>query len=158
MTTRTLSGTALGVLAVGLLIGFAARSQPGTSGLHAKASATLRASVPTSVMTTLQRACFDCHSDETRWPWYARLPIASHLIESDVKAGRGQLNWSRWADYNKFDRADKLDRACELVSERRMPPWQYRMLHPKARLTHAEITALCGWTQEEATRLVQGGS
>jgi heme-binding protein len=47
------------------------------------AALNVRAPVPSPVMSTLRRACFDCHSDETRWPWYATLPLASHLIERE---------------------------------------------------------------------------
>jgi hypothetical protein len=118
----------------------------------------VRTPVPTPVMATLHRACFDCHSDETRWPWYARLPVVSHLIVRDVTEGRGQLNWSHWAEYNPFDRAAMLDKVCEVASTRKMPPWQYRALHSDARLSRDDISALCAWAEQEAFRLVQGGS
>jgi cytochrome c len=107
-------------------------------------------------MSTLRRACFDCHSDETRWPWYAAVPVASHLIERDVTEARGQLNLSRWTKYNPFDRADMLDKMCQLASRGTMPPWQYRMMHRQARLSATDVSTLCGWTQSEAARLVQG--
>jgi len=60
----------------------------------------LRPAVPDPVRLMLRRACFDCHSEATRWPWYAALPLASHVIERDVTDARGQLNrfaGSRWA-------------------------------------------------------------
>jgi heme-binding protein len=106
-------------------IGLAARSRPQqrlagvadpSTSLH------VRTDVPAPVMASLRRACFDCHSDETRWPWYAALPVASHLIERDVTAGRGQLNLSRWTLYNPFDRADLLDKICEKATTGTMPP------------------------------------
>jgi hypothetical protein len=109
-------------------------------------------------MSTLRRACFDCHSDETHWPWYSRLPIASWLVERDVNSGRGQLNFSRWARYNKFARVDLLDKVCERVTAGEMPLRPYLMLHDEARLSPADVAALCAWSQSEATRLVQGGS
>jgi hypothetical protein len=117
-----------------------------------------RVAVPAAVMSTLRRACFDCHSEETRWPWYARLPVASWLIERDVKAARGQLNLSRWTQYNAFDRAELLDKACELATSGAMPLPRYRMIHRDARLSPADIARLCEWSRVEATRLVQGGS
>src|SRR5512147_1206625 len=55
----------------------------------------VRTPVPMHVMSTLRRACFDCHSNETRWPWYSSLPIASWLIARDVRSGRSQVNFSR---------------------------------------------------------------
>jgi len=117
-----------------------------------------RAVVPAPVMSTLRRACFDCHSNETRWPWYSKLPVASWLLEQDVKAARGQLNFSRWAQYNPFDRADLLDKVCGLATRRKMPLPRYLMLHDDARLSQMDIDQLCAWTEHEATRLVQGGS
>ena len=105
--------------------------------------------------STIRRACFDCHSRETRWPWYASLPIASRLIERDVTAARGQLDLSRWTQYNPFDRADLLDKMCRLASSGEMPPWQYRVMHADARLSAGDVAALCAWCQDEATRLIQ---
>ncbi len=116
-----------------------------------------RATVPPPVLDVLGRACFDCHSNRTRWPWYAWVPPASWLVVYDVNEGRGQLNFSRWGEYNPFDRADLLDEACELVSDDEMPLWQYRLLHDEARLTSEEKAALCDWAEGEAARLEQGG-
>jgi hypothetical protein len=117
-----------------------------------------RGTVPAPVMSTLRRACFDCHSNETLWPWYSKLPVASWLLERDVKAARGQLNFSHWAEYNPFDRAGLLDKVCELATAGKMPLPRYLMLHHEARLSQADISQLCSWSQVEATRLVQGGS
>lgn len=139
-------------------IGSAARShpEPRVVGADPSASLNVRTPVPPPVMATLRRACFDCHSDETRWPWFATLPLASHLIERDVTEGRAQLNLSRWMHYNSFDRADLLDKMCELASGGRMPPWQYRVMHSEAHLSATDVATLCGWSQGEAARLVEG--
>lgn len=151
------------VLVAGLLmlvIASLARSHSHPAGLRADPAFGVEASghVPAPVMSTLHHACFDCHSEETRWPWYSSVPVASWLIERDVTEGRGQLNFSRWTQYNNFDRADLLDKACELATKREMPLWQYRLAHGEARLNETEVTALCAWTQREAKRLVGDGS
>jgi len=138
-------------------IGSAAGTLPqGRAGADPATVFTLRPAVPDNVLSTLRRACFDCHSEATRWPWYATLPLAARLIERDVTDARGQLNLSRWTEYNEFDRADMLDKMCALVSRRTMPPWQYRLMHPGARLSAAEVSALCAWSRDEAERLTQG--
>jgi len=118
----------------------------------------VRAVVPAPVLAVLRHACYDCHSNETRWPWYSNVPPASWLVAHDVKEGRGQLNFSAWGRYNPFDRADMLDKICDRVSKRRMPIWQYRLLHPEARLSDREIRGVCDWSGTEATRLVEGGT
>lgn len=144
---------ALVIVAIGSVV----RSGPHQPVAAADPTASLNAQtpVPAAVMSTLRRACFDCHSDQTRWPWYARLPVASHLIARDVNEGRGQLNLSRWEQYNRFDRADMLDKMCERASTNKMPPWPYRMMHAEARLAANDIKVLCAWTEHEADRLVE---
>jgi len=117
-----------------------------------KAASLDAALTPPIVMSVLRRSCFDCHSSETRWPAYASIAPMSWLVVSDVNEGRGQLNFSRWNDYNVYDRADLLDKICENVSARTMPLWQYRLIHPSARLSDTEMAAICAWTDAEVAK------
>ena len=80
-----------------------------------------------------KRACFDCHSNETTWPTYARVAPVSWLIQHDVDEGRSKLNFSEW---DRLQR-DATDTAKE-VMEKDMPPSTYLLMHPLARLTDAE--------------------
>ena len=86
------------------------------------------------------RACFDCHSNETRWPAYARMAPASWLVYYDVMKGRAELNFSEWHRPQKEARE-----APEVLREAEMPPLSYRLMHSRARLT-----------PEERERLAQG--
>lgn len=85
------------------------------------------------------RACFDCHSNQTTWPWYADVAPVSWLIQRDVDAGRARLNFSQWTQRHEGG-------VAEPVQEGSMPPWYYTLLHPTARLspteTHRLIQAL----------------
>lgn len=83
-----------------------------------------------------RRACFDCHSNETRWPWYSNIAPLSWLIQRDVEEGREELNWSEW------DPDSEGDESAETVIEGSMPPGTYSLLHPEARLSDQEIDAL----------------
>jgi mono/diheme cytochrome c family protein len=83
------------------------------------------------------RACFDCHSNETHWPWYSNVAPVSWLIQRDVQEGRRRLNFSEW---NQSQRA--TNEIGEVISEGEMPPWFYLPLHASARLTPAEKQAL----------------
>ena len=150
----------LGAVLLTLAVGFAARpgSHPAATGGDPAAALNARTQLPAQVMSTVRRACFDCHSNDTRWPWYSALPVASWLIDRDVMAGRGQVNFSLWTHYNPFDRADMLDKICRLAMSRRMPPLPYRVLHSEARLSETDVAELCAWSRQEATRLVEGGS
>jgi hypothetical protein len=112
---------------------------------------------PLPVVNVLRRSCYDCHSSETRWPWYSVIAPASWLVATDVNHGRGQMNFSRWGSYNPYDRADLLDKICDNVTHRKMPLWQYRIIHTDARLSDGEIAAVCAWTQAEAAKLTGAG-
>jgi len=82
-------------------------------------------------------ACFDCHSNQTRWPWYSNVAPASWLIQRDVEEGRQRMNFSEW------DRPQPgAEEAVEAVQEGDMPPSQYRLLHPGARLSSTERQTL----------------
>jgi hypothetical protein len=79
------------------------------------------------------RACFDCHSNETDWPWYADVAPMSWSVAMHVDEGRDRLNSSEW------DRPQReADEAAETVEEGSMPPLYYRLAHPDARLSSAE--------------------
>ncbi len=83
-----------------------------------------------------KRACFDCHSNETVWPWYSNIAPISWLVQRDVEEGRQALNFSEW------DRPQEVDDIIEVIREGEMPPLTYKLLHPQARLSPAEQEAL----------------
>jgi mono/diheme cytochrome c family protein len=84
-----------------------------------------------------KRACFDCHSNETVWPWYSNVAPVSWLVQHDVNEGREHLNFSEWDKPQK-----EADEAAEAVREGEMPLPIYLPTHPEARLTDAEKQAL----------------
>ncbi len=83
------------------------------------------------------RACFDCHSNASRWPWYSHVAPASWLVQRDVDEGREHLNLSEWHRPQK-----DADEAAEMLAEGEMPPWFYLPLHADARLDAAEKAEL----------------
>ena len=98
----------------------------------------------------LRRACYDCHSDETVWPWYARVAPVSWLVAHDVAAGRDSVNFSAWTGYDPARRAKLLRESADEIAEGEMPPWYYRLAHPDARLTSEEIATLRAWASQAA--------
>jgi hypothetical protein len=97
----------------------------------------------------LVRACGNCHSDHTDWPWYSHIAPVSWWIEHDVHEGRERLDLSEWETYSRWQRRDKLESICGLISTGRMPPWQYISMHPEAKLTETEKKAVCAWVKEQ---------
>ena len=88
-----------------------------------------------------KRACFDCHSNQTRWPWYASIAPMSWRIQSHVQEGREALNFTAFEPLNE-DVAEAAGEASESVSEGEMPPRDYLLAHPEARLSKAERQTL----------------
>jgi len=84
-----------------------------------------------------ERACFDCHSNETRWPWYANVAPMSWVVQRDVQAARDTVNFSEWN--RPYDLAPYSGQSVILGG---MPPAKYRMAHPEADLTKAELLEL----------------
>lgn len=84
-----------------------------------------------------RRACFDCHSNQTVWPWYSNIAPVSWLVLRDVDEGRSKLNFSEW-DLPQKD----AEEAAEQVQKGEMPPWFYLPAHPQARLSMQEKQAL----------------
>jgi len=80
-----------------------------------------------------RRACFDCHSNLTTWPWYSNVAPVSWLVYRDVVDGRSNLNFSEWNQPQ-----DGAGDAVEAVSGGSMPPWYYTIMHPKAKLSSSE--------------------
>jgi hypothetical protein len=91
----------------------------------------------TATQHLFQRACFDCHSNKTAWPWYAHVAPMSWLLARDVNGGRRHLNFSEW----NLPQKHAKDIAKE-VNSGDMPPWFYLPMHRTARLTASEKQAL----------------
>jgi hypothetical protein len=100
---------------------------------------------PQEVLSVLRRACYDCHSNETTWPWYTRVAPISWLVAHDVEEGREHLNFSTWNRLDAEHRAEAREEVWEEVEEGEMPLWFYIPLHPEARLSEADKVALRAW-------------
>jgi hypothetical protein len=119
--------------------------------------------VPPDVAATLQRACKDCHSYETHWPWYTEFAPGSWLVVSHVNGGRAHMNFSNWnrgPGKEPQDSIDRLRAMCREVQSGSMPLGSYLWIHWRAKLSADDVRRLCEWTEEERSRLatVQTGN
>lgn len=87
-----------------------------------------------------ERACFDCHSNMTHWPWYSYIAPISWMVQKDVEEGRAALNFSEW-DQARWSQAD-MERLIEVVAKDQMPLPYYTILNPEAGLNEAEKAQL----------------
>jgi hypothetical protein len=111
-------------------------------------------SAPTpEVAAMLHAACYDCHSYETRWPWYSRVAPMSWLIADDVDEGRTNLNLSDWPGDQPVRAAKRLEDMSEEIDYGEMPPKKYTAIHTDARLTDGQRKELTDWLDAEAARL-----
>jgi hypothetical protein len=122
-----------------------------------------RIAAPDSVMDVLRDSCFDCHSHDTQWPWYAYVAPASWLVTGHVNHAREHLNFSTWDAYDAEERREKFEETWEEVEKGEMPLRSYLRLHRDARLTERDRAVIEAWTSSalatlETSPLEPGGS
>ena len=105
------------------------------------------------IAATFRAVCYDCHSHETKWPWYSHVAPVSWLVASDVKEGRRHLNFSDWPVDDPDRAASRLENMGEQLKDKEMPPAEYTLIHADARLTAAEREQLIQWVGQEAAKL-----
>jgi hypothetical protein len=131
------------VVAASLVLGLTSAT---SSNTRKQTSSLMRESnVPEPVRAVLQRACGNCHSDNTVWPWYARIPPISLRIHSDVANARAFMDLSKWNDYSEGERKGFTLAIGQSVDARIMPPPPYVWIHREARLSPDEVEIVKSW-------------
>ena len=109
--------------------------------------------VPDDVQKILTRSCADCHSNQTVYPWYAKIQPTAQFLAGHIKEGRREFNMSEWGSYDDRRKKRKLGEICSQIQEREMPLPSYLWIHWNAKLSDAEIKKVCDWTDAGAARL-----
>ena len=102
--------------------------------------------IPTEVATMLRNACYDCHSNESQFPWYAYVAPVSYLVNRDIREAREHLNFSEWEGLDATKKLKLLGKIGDEVGEGEMPLKIYPPLHPKARLSDEDRQKIVDWT------------
>jgi len=102
---------------------------------------------PAEIDAILRRACYDCHSHETRWPWYSRIAPVSWWVVDHVDHGRGDLNFSKWPVFDFEEQDHALRDIEEQIVKGEMPLRSYLILHGEARLSDADRELLLRWAR-----------
>lgn len=100
-----------------------------------------------------KRACFDCHSNETVWPWYGYVAPVSWLVANDVNHGRSHINFSEWGRYTLDEKKHILKGIPEEIEIGAMPLWFYKPLHPEAKISAEDFEAINAWATERMKEL-----
>lgn len=105
---------------------------------------------PQQVAEILKNACYDCHSHNTKYPWYTNIQPLGMWIKGHVKGGRQHLNFSLWGNYDSKKKAHKMEEIFEEVLEKHMPMKSYTFLHDEAKLSDEDRKALTDWAKGSA--------
>jgi hypothetical protein len=128
--------------------------RPDLSGPPVDEAKSMRATAQLTpeVGAIFDRACNDCHSSKTDWPWYSQVAPVSWWLKSHVDDGRRQFSFSEWGTYPQRKASRKLEEICDQVTTGEMPLKSYLLLHPAAKLSDADKKAICDWTEQERKR------
>jgi hypothetical protein len=145
LTARLMRRAFVGAIAVTILIQLArpARTNPPTDPSRTMMAV---AHLTPDVEAILVRGCRDCHSNDTRWPWYSNVAPISWFVIDHVNHGRRHFNYSDWAHYDADQRPKIVKDICELTRKGEMPVTSYLWLHSDARLSDRDVVTLCDWT------------
>ncbi len=97
----------------------------------------------------VKAACYDCHSYETKYPWYTNVAPLSFWIKGHIKAGRQKLNFAEWASYSEDKRNHKLEESIEEMMDNHMPLKSYTWLHPEAKLGDKDKKDIAEWMKSQ---------
>lgn len=100
---------------------------------------------PAKVGHILKNACYDCHSYETKYPWYFSVAPVSWILKNHINEGRRHINFSTWGDYDSEKQAKRLDHCIDEINEDEMPLKAYVIMHSEAKLSDTRKKALVGW-------------
>ncbi len=109
--------------------------------------------IPENVEAILKTSCKDCHSNETKYPWYSNVQPSAWFLADHIKEARREMNLSVWNTYETKRKRRKLSEMCEQIESREMPLPSYLWIHTDAKLSDEQIKTLCGWTEQESMRL-----
>ncbi len=101
--------------------------------------------IPGNVQGIFKRSCYDCHSNQTFWPWYSNIAPVSWLVADDVTKGRKKMNFSEWGKMSQPKQEKKLTDICDEITDDKMPLPKYLVIHKDATLSKADKDAICGW-------------
>ncbi|MEP2937309.1 MAG: heme-binding domain-containing protein [Gilvibacter sp.] len=111
---------------------------------------------PDEVIAILKVACYDCHSNNTRYPWYAEIAPVSYWLDDHIRHGKGDLNFSEWESYSVKKKDHKMEEVQEMLEKGEMPLDSYTWTHGDARLTDEQKEAIYAWVKQYRAMLALG--
>jgi len=110
--------------------------------------------MPENVKGIMRVACYDCHSDSTRYPWYNNIKPVAWWLNSHIKDAKGDLNFSQFGTYDKTKQIKKLQKTVKLVNKGRMPLDSYLWIHKDAKLSPEQMKAIEDWANQTIAQIL----
>lgn len=133
------------VIVVGMQFVRPARNR---SGQESKADISNTVSIPNNVHMLFKNACFDCHSNNTSYPWYFNIQPIGWILARDIEAGKTKFNFSEFGSLSSRRQISRLQEVENRIKDGTMPVPAYQLMHPGARLTEEERLLLIDWIQD----------
>lgn len=115
----------------------------------------LLTSPPEHLAELIKSSCYDCHSNQTDYPWYNKVSPISWYLHKHITRGKADLNASEYGGMDKADKIELLVDICEVLEAGTMPLTSYTLIHKEAKLSQEDIEALCIWSEEEALKVMR---
>lgn len=126
---------------------------PNHGQTNSKSDFMLIFNVPNDVKAHIQTACFDCHSNTTNYPWYSHIQPAAWFMESHIKEGKEELNFSDFGNYSKYRQKSKLKAIINQLHDNGMPLWSYTLIHKEALLSDSEKALIIDFMEKKLDSL-----
>jgi hypothetical protein len=149
---KALRFTGLGLLVALIAVQFY-RSPRNTGVAEGPQSIVGQHPVPADVRKILRRACYDCHSNHTTYPWYAAVQPVAWWLDAHISRGKSEINFSDFTAYDAKRAVRRLQATADVVLERHMPLKSYLLLHREAKLTDAEVALVVQWAEDLADEI-----
>ena len=134
----------LGLFIVFIVIQFI-RPAHNTSGQVLPTDITKTINVPDKILDVFKKSCYDCHSNDTRYPWYINIQPMGWIMADHIKTGKANLNFSEFGSYSKRKQANKLRSLAETINDGSMPISSYTIMHTDAKLSEENKKLITGW-------------
>nr|WP_285901194.1 heme-binding domain-containing protein [Arenibacter sp. TNZ] len=109
--------------------------------------------VPKAISEKLQISCYDCHSNNTQYPWYNKIQPVAWLLENHIKEGKTELNFSEWDSLSNRRKSSKLRSIIKQIESDEMPLDSYTMIHKDSKLSEKDKTEIIQWIRQLKTSL-----
>ena len=142
-------------LAAGLIVIQFFRPEKNNGPMDPAEDLLMLSSPPEPLAELIRKACYDCHSNQTNYPWYSQIAPVSWYLQMHIRQGKEDLNASTYGSLDKADKIEFLVDFCEVVEAGTMPLGSYTLLHKSARLSEEDKASICAWSEEEALKVMR---